>query len=165
MQLTGKQIVDLGIINGVCEKGIQQQGVDVRLASIRLAGANGTVSEVSTVIPESGPEIFPGEQQYYHLSPGYYEVTLVESCIIPPNIAMHFHTRSSLVRCGAHVFSGQFDAGFHTDAMGCYLHVIQPITIQRGARIAQAICTETYNVDGEHLYAGQYQGDKQRRNV
>ena len=34
MQLTGKQIVNKGIIYNVDEKGIQQQGVDVRIKRI-----------------------------------------------------------------------------------------------------------------------------------
>ena len=68
--------------------------------------------------------------------------------------------RSSLVRCGAIVHSGQFDAGFKTDAMGCFLQVIRPLHIEEGARIAQAIVFESNDV--ENLYDGQWQGDKQR---
>ena len=34
MQLTGKQIVERGIVTGFSEAGIQQQGVDVRLREV-----------------------------------------------------------------------------------------------------------------------------------
>ena len=76
---------------------------------------------------------------------------------------MYFKTRSSLVRCGAIIESGQFDGGFETQNMGAFLHVIRPIIIERGARVAQAIINETYTVDEDHMYNGQWQGDKQRK--
>jgi deoxycytidine triphosphate deaminase len=60
------------------------------------------------------------------------------------------------------VHSGQFDAGFNTEKMGCFLQVNHPINIEKGARIAQAIVTESYEVMDEDLYNGQWQGDKQR---
>ena len=46
--------------------------------------------------------------------------------------------------------------------MGAFLHVIRPITIERGARVAQAIVNESYEVEREDLYEGQWQNDKQR---
>ena len=76
---------------------------------------------------------------------------------------MAFKTRSSLVRCGADVRSGQFDGGFKTKAMGAFLKVELPIEIEVGARVAQMIVNETYEVANEDLYDGQWQGDKQRK--
>ena len=35
MQLTGKEIIEQGIITNYCEEGIQQQGIDVRIDSIK----------------------------------------------------------------------------------------------------------------------------------
>ena len=37
-----------------------------------------------------------------------------------------------------------------------------PIRIEKGARVAQMIVNETYEVNDEDLYDGQWQGDKQR---
>ena len=34
MQLTGKEIIEKGIISNYIEEGIQQQGIDVRVKSI-----------------------------------------------------------------------------------------------------------------------------------
>jgi deoxycytidine triphosphate deaminase len=103
------------------------------------------------------------ECEYYDLEPGYYEISFVESCKIPANCAMYFKTRSSLVRCGAIVHSGQFDAGFETEKMGAFLHVILPIEIEVGARVAQMIVNESYEVGLTELYDGQWQNDKQRK--
>lgn len=147
------------------QRAIQQQGVDVRLDRVRPVGKYGEVNQSGTKLPERQPNwtgaIESDGRITYTLGPGYYEVDLMEGVNVPNNISLHFKTRSSLVRCGAIVHSGQFDAGFHTDRAGCFLHVINPITIEKGARIAQAICFESEEV--ENLYDGQWQGDKQRK--
>lgn len=173
MQLTGEQIVNRRIVTNVCQDGIQQQGVDVRIDKVfKVIGDEGRVpSEGKTVRPDYR-EIYPTDtnygddkyRPYFHLEPGWYEVELMEGCNIGNKELMNFKTRSSLVRCGALVHSGQFDAGFKTEKMGCFLQVNHPINIEQGARIAQAIITESYEVDKNNLYNGQWQGDKQREN-
>ena len=171
MQLTGEQIVRNGIVTNVCNDGIQQQGVDVRIAKVfRIESGGGVVPEKGkTTLPkyeEVKPKLikFTGgvEHLFFHLDPGYYEVELMEGCNIGNTYVLNFKTRSSLVRSGAIIHSGQFDGGFKTDKMGCFIHVIHPINIQLGARIAQAIVNETYEVSENHMYNGQWQGDKQR---
>lgn len=91
----------------------------------------------------------------YELSPGYYEVSLMEGCNIPSNCALLFKTRSSLVRSGVIVHSGLFDAGFRTKKMGCFIQVCETVRIEKGSRIAQAIVLESNEVD--KLYNGRYQ--------
>ena len=169
MQLTGKQIVEKGIITGVCDKGIQQQGVDVRIDKVFevINFGNGTVpaKDKTTTPPTIEMSCYDAHEEsdgYFYLPPGYYEVTFVEGCKIPNNCAMYFKSRSSLVRCGADIRSGQFDGGFETEQMGAFLKVELPIKIEKGARVAQAIIHETYTVEKEYLYDGQWQGDKQR---
>ena len=169
MQLTGKQIVEKGIVIGVCEEGIQQQGVDVRIDRVFevINFGNGTVPAKGKTTTPPTVEVAALDKHedskgYFYLPPGYYEVTFEEGCIIPANCAMVFKTRSSLVRCGAEIRSGQFDGGFETDRMGAFLKVELPIRIEKGARVAQAIINETYTVEKEYLYDGQWQGDKQR---
>lgn len=160
MQLTGKQIAAEGIVyNYDAEKGIQQQGIDVRVAAIyHLIGA-GEVGCKGTKIPDAY-EVMTCEGKYI-LDPGYYEVKLMEGVDVPNNATLHFKTRSSLVRCGAQVYSGQFDAGFNTEQAGCFIHVMRQIKIERHARIAQAIVFRSDEVD--NTYDGQFQNDKQRK--
>lgn len=173
MQLTGKQIVEEKIITRVCEPGIQQQGVDVRVKRIGivLPGDIGSQSSPLGMVPAEGKTITPktewfadldktGWQQVY-LKPAYYELEFIEGCMIPDDCVMHFKTRSSLVRCGAEVRSGQFDAGFTTEHMGAYMKVEVPMVIELGARVAQALVSRTAKV--ENTYNGQWQGDKQRK--
>ena len=170
MQLTGKQIVERGILQNVCVNGIQQQGIDVRVIDIKRVDA---CDNLCGFIPATGKTLTPvvtpiNLQQNYNstfweLAPGYYEVTFEEGCQIPADCAMYFKTRSSLVRCGAEIRSGQFDGGFETDHMGAFLKVELPIKIEKGARVAQAIINETYPVEKEYLYDGQWQRDNQRQ--
>jgi len=162
MQLTGKQIVERGIVSNFDElTAIQQQGVDVRIDKVyrNKFHAPGKVNISGTKIPKY-EEIQP-VNGVFTLDPGYYEVQLIEAVHVPNNCSLHFKTRSSLVRCGALVHSGQFDAGFETETAGCFLQVIEPINIERAARIAQALCFESAPVD--NLYDGQWQNDKQRK--
>lgn len=165
MQLTGKQIVDQGIVKGYSEEAVQQQGVDVRLSSIMELYDSGYVPKTGkTTLCKTRPinPVNTGSTEFFVLLPGYYEVNLMEACSVPNNGTLHFKTRSGLVRNGAIVHSGQFDAGFETEKMGCFLQVNRPIRIEVGARIAQAIVFESESVNDEDLYNGQYQGDKQR---
>lgn len=161
MQLTGKQILDRGIVGNTCPEALQQQGIDVRVEEIYdLDNCPGVIpAQGSTTIPKTS-QIQPAEGGWW-LAPGYYEVKLMESVNVPNNAALTFKTRSSLVRSGAIVHSGQFDAGFHTNNAGCFLEVLRHIKIEQGARIAQAIVHETEPVT--NTYDGQWQADKQRQ--
>ena len=127
MQLTGKQIVERGIITNYCEEGIQQQGIDVRLDQV-IDFNNRTSMNNSEVgyVPVKGKTKLIGRKpikvqvssdgtEVFHLEPGYYEIIVKEGCKMPNNAAMRFISRSSLVRNGAIIHCGQFDAGFETD--------------------------------------------------
>lgn len=158
MQLTGKEIIERGIVTGYDpDSAIQQQGIDLRMDEVsRVDGPfKGLVRRVgSTILPDYKPVEPMGG--CFVLDKGYYEVIFEEGVRIPDNVAAYLKTRSSLVRCGAQVLSGQFDAGFETPKAGCFLHVIEPIMIERGSRIAQLICHESREVT--NTYEGQWQG-------
>lgn len=171
MQLTGNQIVKEGIItNYDSQKAVQQQGIDLRVKEINAFDDDnrGTIFTDRTSIP-TYRAVTPArylvdpknpERSYFYLRPGYYEVQFMEGCKMPSDRVMHLKSRSSLVRCGGEICAGQFDAGFETDHMGCFLAVFNPMYIEAGARICQAYIFETDEVT--NLYDGQWQGDKQR---
>jgi len=164
MQLTGAQIVERNIVTGAVVAGLQQQGVDLRVKNIRRVNdkASGYVPEAGKTLIPLTEEVSLYDDKTYVLKPGYYEIEFEEGCNIPIDTTLHIKTRSSLVRCGSQCYSGQFDGGFHTDNMGCFLHVILPISIDKGARVAQALVFESYPVNEKQKYDGQWQGDKQR---
>ena len=169
MQLTGRQIIKCGdldpIITNYREDCVQQQGIDLRVREIRKVNekASGYVPEFGKTVIPTTEEIPLYDEKTYVLKPGYYEIEFEEGCNIPDDATLHIKTRSSLVRCGSQCFSGQFDAGFRTDHIGCFLHVILPISIDKGARLAQALVFESAPVRKDDLYDGQWQNDKQRR--
>lgn len=171
MQLTGQQILDRGIIKGVeaidRESQQQQQGVDLRLGAVCMVDGMGFIPASGKTLIPSTSDVYPEydesyDKEVFELEPGYYEIYFMEKCNLGNNEVMQIISRSSLVRCGAQVRAGQFDAGFHTERMGAFLEVSLPITIEVGARVAQAIVSESYEVQKDDLYNGQWQGDKQR---
>lgn len=181
MQLTGRQIIQEGIITGYCEEGIQQAGVDLRLMQVNSLFEEGFIpKEGKTNLPgyRGIKDRYPNPEQNrsyaiysgpcgetlsaWHLMPGYYEIILEEGCKMPNNRAMTFVQRSSLLRCGAIIRSSQFDPGFETEHMGTFMQVFHPITIEKGARVCQTLVMETAEVAEADMYKGQFQKDSQR---
>lgn len=167
MQLTGKQIVEEGIITGYdTENAVQQAGIDLRILRISECEGIGVVpSEGKTILPQYqkiDPDYAVGSRFGWLLKPGYYEITLEEGCKVPNNRAFTLVQRSSLLRCGAIIRSSQFDPGFETDHIGTFMLVTRDIFIEPEARVCQTIVLETAEVAKEDLYDGQYQHDSQR---
>lgn len=188
MQLTGKQIVEEGLVTNYVPEAVQQQGMDVRLMSIRAFGTkdeigryrqNDGILEIG-FIPAKGKTKLPNSFELtpcvhswgevapnftgWILEPGYYEVIFDEGVKMPDNRVMVLISRSSAVRCGAFIECGQFDAGFETEHMGCFFKVEERVAIEQHARIAQLRFTTTESVEEKSMYCGQWQNDKQRKN-
>ena len=183
MQLTGKEIVQENIIQGYVPEAIQQQGIDLRLREVREFGHINPQTNVFEknidldcigIIPTNGKTKLPQSRiiepetitnmHGWKLTPGYYEVIFEEGCRMPKDRVMVFITRSSGVRCGIEIVCGQFDAGFETEHMGCFMCVHENVFIGDHARIAQTRITKTAPVDEDKMYNGQWQNDKQRKN-
>lgn len=170
MNLTGKQLVEQGIVVGPIEAdNIQQHGVDLNLVSVsKIVGsgyipkkgktqlANREVIEPFPFYDEERDETI----QLWLLQPGMYDITFAQGCNVPPNQRLEIYQRSSLLRNGAILRSSVFDAGFKTAAIGTVIHIGVPITIEVGARVAQMVAVASNVV--ENLYDGQWQNDKQR---
>ena len=163
--LTGKEIAEAGIITGFVDGAVQQQGIDVRIDSVATISNIGIVPvQGKTRIPivnQLEPSYDESGHEQWILLPGYSEISFMEGVDMPNNAALHWKTRSSLVRCGAIIHSGQFDAGFKTSKAGAFLQVICPIIIERGARVAQALVFTSNEVS--NAYNGQFQNDIQRK--
>lgn len=163
MQLTSQEILNENIVSNYTPEAVQQQGIDVRVDKIFRFNGHGRVPSVGkTQLPQMVEMEFEKGTNFpesVYLTPGYYEVELMEGFNIPTNCTLHFKTRSSMVRCGGEVVSGQFDAGFKTDKGGCFLVVHHGLRLEKHARIAQAI---VFRSNEAEAYNGQFQGDKQR---
>ena len=91
---------------------------------------------------------------------GVYDITFNEGCKLPENRVAFIKQRSSLYRNGAIINSPVFDPGFETEFMGTLMYVHTTIFIEENARVAQIYFHEC---EPAELYAGQWQGDKQRQ--
>jgi deoxycytidine triphosphate deaminase len=91
---------------------------------------------------------------------GVYDITFNEGCKLPSNRVAFIKQRSSLYRNGAIINSPVFDPGFETEFMGTLMYVNETIFIEENARVAQIYFHEC---EPAELYAGQWQGDKQRK--
>lgn len=168
--LTGKQLVEKGIITGpITEENIAQHGVDLNLIRVERVLGGGVVPQVGKTIlanreliesceePQSASS---SSKHYWDLQPGVYDITFDQGCEIPSDQMLLIRQRSSLLRNGTILHSSVFDAGFRTKSIGTIMHVQVPIRIEVGARIAQIYAHESNVV--ENLYDGQFQGDIQR---
>lgn len=141
-------------------KGAKAQvGYDLTLKEVKKI-KGGYVSATSTTVnpyQEATTETIDGSREHYVLEPGTYSLTFEQGVKLPSNKTAFIRHRSSILRCGGIITSGVYDPGFEVDEMGAVLIATQPITIEKGARVAQIIIFD--NSEAE-LYNGQWQGTK-----
>lgn len=176
MNLTGKELVEKGIITGIiANENIQQHGIDLNLISMTKLHVYGDTNPITGFIPKEGKTRLGSRFEYpsqeiafasgdirtaWRVEPGAYEVVFSQGCKIPSDQRLRIVQRSSILRNGGILHSSVFDAGFHTDQIGTCMFFFVPVIIEVGARVAQAIAEGSNNV--VNLYNGQWQGDKQR---
>jgi len=164
MKLTGKQIVEQGLLitNG---KGKEAQvGYDVTVCEI-TAIQQGQIGfeKKDNYIEDYLPltlEDENTEKPYWILAAGVYSLTFEQGVKLDNRHAGHFVHRSSVLRSSGLITSGVFDPGFECDQAGATLFVMHRMVIYKGARVAQFVCEETFPVEKEALYNGSYQKDK-----
>lgn len=122
------------------ETQVQPSGFDLtvrRVCVLRDAGRLGGLSERSRMATLR--EISP-QGADYHLSPGYHLVFLRERLNLPNDIVAFGASRSSLLRLGAYICDGVWDAGF-SGYSRCGLVVANPagITLSPQAAILQVV--------------------------
>jgi dUTP pyrophosphatase len=156
MILNADQVLEVLTTNG---KGAKAQvGYDLTLKEVKSING-GTVLSDKTIV-NSYNEVPSSELEgktRFTLEPGTYSLTFEQGVKLPSNKTAFIRHRSSILRCGGIITSGVYDSGFEVDEMGGVLIATQPITIEKGARVAQIIVFENYEAE---LYDGQWQGTK-----
>ena len=140
-------------------KGAKAQvGYDLTLKEVKRING-GTVLSDKTIV-----DYYTGVTEYelegrvrFSLEPGTYSLTFEQGVKLPSNKTAFIRHRSSILRCGGIITSGVYDPGFEVDEMGGVLIATQPITIEKGARVAQIIIFDNSEAQ---LYDGQWQGTK-----
>jgi deoxycytidine triphosphate deaminase len=140
-------------------KGAKAQvGYDLTLKEVkRIRG--GSVLQDATLVNEylQQPTTTQNGREVFILPAGEYSLTFEQGVKLPSGKTAFIRHRSSILRCGGIITSGVYDPGFEVDEMGGVLIATQPITIEKGARVAQIIIFD--NSEAE-LYDGQWQGNK-----
>ncbi len=140
-------------------KGAKAQvGYDLTLKEVKQIMGGTVFSDKTEVLPYLEVPTFTKDGKIvYNLSPGSYSLTFEQGVKLPSNKTAFIRHRSSILRCGGIITSGIYDPGFEVDEMGGVLIATQPITIEKGARVAQIIIFDNFDAE---LYAGQWQGNK-----
>jgi len=151
-----QQVEQLLDTNG---KGAKAQvGYDLTLKEVKQIMGGTVFSDKTEVLPYlEVPTFATNSKTVYNLSPGTYSLTFDQGIKLPSFKTAFIRHRSSILRCGGIITSGVYDPGFETDEMGAVLIATRPITIEKGARVAQIIIFD--NMAAE-LYDGQWQGTK-----
>ena len=143
--------VSKNFVNTKDDIQIQQCGIDLRVGKIFKLKGNGTLDytnekrELPNYI-----EIFDSEKdEKIELDVGIYTVQIADRVKIPNNTAGFAYPRSSLLRMGCTIYTAVHDPGY--EGYPTYLmHVLNPITIYKDARIAQIVYIECNEVNGEY---------------
>ncbi len=148
-----QKIVDQGIVKDL-EGGameVQMNGIDLTVEKVEII-KGGFLGKNQRDITEYIPIAEDGEMYSLQRSQ-VYSITFQQHVDIPEGMAAHIIARSTLNRMGSFITSGLYDSGFKNQ-IGAVLRVGAPITIQKGARIAQIIFQEAKSAS---LYDGIYQ--------
>jgi len=157
MLLNASQLLPLLQTNG---KGSPAQvGFDLTVCEIKRIGGGVVAQDKTTIHPYelTMPSMGPTGKLMYSLPAGAYSLTFDQGIKLPSDKTAFIVHRSSIVRCGSFITSGIFDPGFKTEQLGAVLFVVEPLLIEKGARVAQLFVHENYEAE---LYAGQWAGSK-----
>lgn len=142
------------------ENQIQPNGVDLTLREVARHVGQGAIGVKSAdrVLPELQPLEFDAEG-WLTLEPGIYHIVYNEIVDIPENLMALGRPRSSLARCGVHIVTAVWDAGYNGRSTSL-LEVINPagFRVQKDARVMQLVFFGMSEATAEG-YRGRYQGE------
>lgn len=164
MILSGKRIIEEKIVT-FPEDGmefdlgaqLQPNGIDLRVTDVfEISGQAhlGRDSAMDFSSVRTDPVFF--ESALVKLRPNnHYLVDFRESLHLPEGYCALIIPRSSMIRAGVDVRSALWDTGW-SGRLGAALKVLNPMTIEFGARLAQIVVYKA-EYDGQK-YEGRYQG-------
>lgn len=131
----------------------QPNAVDIRLDRVWrfVDGASFEITDYYKNHAER-EELFPDEDDFFHLEPGTYEICFENMVNVSEGEAGWVITRSTLNRNGAFITSGLYDSGYSGPMAGA-LHISIPTRIQRGTRVGQYLIVRA---ETSELYNGDY---------
>lgn len=161
--LTGQEIVERGIVplpRHRWPEHVQPNGIDLSLGEVWRADSRGRLgtTDADRALP-ARTSLEPDADGWIDLPAGTYGIRFAEPVTLPLDAGGLCFPRSSLLRMGAHIPTGVWDAGYSGRGETLLL-VLNPhgISLRRGARIAQLVVWRLAQpaVQG---YAGRYLGE------
>ena len=132
MLINPKKIIENGVLENQHKDGVQQNSIDLTVASIGIIQSGGAIFKEG----RQTPKVLPLKGKMFKLSPQFcYAVEFNEYVRVPEDMAAFIICRSTLNRCGAFITSGIYDSGFENH-VGAVLRTQTKIKIEEGARIA-----------------------------
>ncbi|MEM3616120.1 MAG: deoxyuridine 5'-triphosphate nucleotidohydrolase [Candidatus Methanomethylicia archaeon] len=160
MIITGLEAYKMGIVENLVNPELQVQpaGIELTLNSIERILEAGVIDLTNKFrkIPKTEPLSF-GEDGKIFLEAGVYRVKYNEIIKMPKDVIAIGYPRSSLIRCGATIYTAIWDPGY-IGRRESLLHVFNEkgIYLYKNARIVQLIFIK---LSGEphKIYEGIYQ--------
>lgn len=171
MNLNSQQIEKFLIFHENLQKGQPQQiGWDLTIQKITQIQGGSIFIEKAEIQEYKEVEIddYGDGKECWMLAPGVYSLTFDQGIKLDGSHWAKIIQRSSLLRVGTQIISSVFDCGFECNNIGATMFVNIPVKIEKGARIAQIIISENYEVEADNLYGGknhnsQFFGDNDKK--
>lgn len=162
MILTGKQVAD-AMIKGVVDEDVQVQanGFDMTLLKVEafMADDHGVLDFDNSRRHKTKVGVVPFDSRgAVRLGRGSYLITLDPKMKVPKDCIGRLLPRSSLVRMGAYIDAGVFDAGFvGRGQVLLTVNSLQGIKLYKDARVAQMVFERIEGGEVVEGYSGVYQ--------
>ena len=159
MILSGEQIKQKNLIETLSDIQFQPAGVDLSLKEVHKFISPGKIDFGNKERKLSETQKLTFENGELFLPKGVYKIVYNEYVKIPKDCLAFFLTRSSLLRCGAHVVSAVWDPGYEGrgESLLCVENELG-ITFKENARVVQLVFIKLEN-EAKDGYAGVYHGE------
>lgn len=145
-------------LTNVQEGDVQPNAIDLRVSKIFKINEGLFTIDEEQKVHRGSEEIDVGEDGYWYLEPGTYEVIMSNIVDVADGEDGFVITRSTLNRNGVFLTSGLYDAGYKGN-MAAAIHVSTgPMKIKPDTRIGQYLC---FKAETLHKYDGDYGIDKE----
>jgi len=149
------------LVDGLTDMRVQLQpcGVDITVRAISRFASTGAIDFDNSGRILSLLEEIPWVNDEVTLSAGSYHVVYNEIVNLPADVMALAYPRSSLLRCGATLYTAVWDPGYSGRAETLLMvHNAHGFRLGRNARIAQLVFTALES-SVESVYRGRFAGE------
>ena len=140
-------------LTNIQEGDSQPNAVDLRLGKVFFIRPKTFIIDESDKVHRGSVELPVGDDGYYTLVEGHYEVVMENVITVGEGEAGWVITRSTLNRNGVFLTSGLYDSGYNGVMAGVMHVTCGPMKIRPGTRIGQYLSFEAESLS---LYDGSY---------